>query len=413
MGPLDALRKAIGDAARPASDQDSIAGVPARFVAAPASVAEASEVVRLAAVHDLAVVVRGAATKQAWGAPPRRLDLILDTRRLTGVVEHAAGDLITVVRAGTPLALLQTTLAEAGQELAIDSPFAASTVGGAVAANTSGPRRLAYGTLRDLVIGVTIVRPDGVVAKSGGKVVKNVAGYDLGKLMTGSFGTLGLIAECAFRLHPTPPAVACVTSPVAGPTHAAAALAAILGAQVVPSALELNAPAGEGWEVAVRLAGVPDGVPQRADATRILLGRGAVVESTEPAWLTAYPWGEGDVGLKLTMALSQTHGLLAAVAAARDNHGAAIALRGSLGTGVLHAGLPGATPPQTVADVVDDLRAAATSAGGHLTVVTAPGGTRDLLDLWGPVPGLELMRRIKERFDPDARFAPGRFVGGI
>lgn len=413
MGPLDALRKAIGDAARPASDGDAVAGVPARFVAAPASAQEASAVVRLAAVHGLALVVRGAGTKLSWGSPPRRLDLVLDTGRLTGVVEHAAGDLITVVRAGTELAALQTTLAEAGQELAVDSPFPEATVGGAMAANTSGPRRMAYGTIRDLVIGVTIVRPDGVVAKSGGKVVKNVAGYDLGKLMTGSFGTLGLITECAFRLHPVPPALAYVQLALTGPHACGAALHTILGAQLVPSAVELDAPADGRWEVAVRLAGVPDGVARRADATRALLGSSATVEPTAPGWWTAYPWNDGDVGLKLTTALSQTAGLLAAVVAARERHGATIALRGSLGTGVLHAGLPGATPQSTVVDVVADLRAAATAAGGHLVVLTAPAGVRESLDLWGPVPGLALMRRVKERFDPDARFAPGRFVGGI
>ena len=148
MAALEDLRAACGDA-RPAGDGDAIAGVPARFVAAPGSADEAAAAIRAAAVHDLSTVVRGAATKLDWGSPPERLDLVLDTRRLTGVVEHAAGDLIVVVRAGTPLADLSTKLAAAGQQLALDAPLPGATVGGTVAVNTSGPRRMAYGTVRD------------------------------------------------------------------------------------------------------------------------------------------------------------------------------------------------------------------------------------------------------------------------
>src|SRR6266566_10159205 len=211
------------DDVRDAGPMDAIAGVPARYVAEPASTQEAAAVLRAAAAQDLAVVVRGGGTRQDWAVPPRRLDLILETRRLTGVVEHAAGDLIVVVRAGTPMAELQDKLAPAGQQLALD---AGGTVGGTVAANASGPRRLLYGTARDLLIGVTLVRADGVVAKAGGKVVKNVAGYDLGKLVTGSYGTLGLIAGCAFRLHPLPAATAVVTRQVDTPDEAGQVVAA-------------------------------------------------------------------------------------------------------------------------------------------------------------------------------------------
>ena len=174
----------LADLARPAGDDDVVGGVPARLVAEPVSTGEAAALV--AAARDLTVVVRGAGTKIHWGPPPRALDLIIDTRRLTGVVEHAAGDLITIVRAGTPLASLDL----GDQVLALDGP-AGATVGGTVAANTSGPRRLHYGSARDLLIGITVVRPDGRVAKSGGKVVKNVAGYDLGSCSPGRTGRSG------------------------------------------------------------------------------------------------------------------------------------------------------------------------------------------------------------------------------
>jgi glycolate oxidase FAD binding subunit len=397
----------------PATDDDVIAGVPARYVAAPGSTEEAAAIVRAAAENDLAVVVRGAGTKKDWAAPPRRLDLIIDTRRLSGVVEHAAGDLITIVRAGTPLRELAEKLAPAGQQLALDAPLPDSTVGGTVAVSTSGPRRMLYGTVRDLLIGVTVVRPDGVVARAGGKVVKNVAGYDLGKLVTGSYGTLGLVTECVFRLHPLPTATAYVSRRVSRADEAGRIAAAVLGAQVVPSALEVDAGPDGGIEVAVGLEGVPEGIKRRAAAVRALLGGDATVSDTPPAWWSAYPWGPGDVGLKLTGALSGVPALLAAGRAARDRHGVPLALRGSAGAGVVYAGLPGTTSPESVAGVLDDLRAAAAAASGHAVVLTAPAPVRERVDLWGPVDGLHLMRRVKEQFDPDARFAPGRFVGGI
>jgi glycolate oxidase FAD binding subunit len=412
VAALEDLRAACGDA-RPAGDADAIASVPARFVAAPASANEAAAVVRAAAVHDLSTVVRGAATKLDWGSPPERLDLVVDTRRLTGVVEHAAGDLIVVVRAGTPLADLSTKLAAACQQLALDAPLPGATVGGTVAVNTSGPRRMAYGTVRDLLIGVTIVRPDGVLARAGGKVVKNVAGYDLGKLVTGSYGTLGLITECAFRLHPVPEAGAVLRRPVDGPAGLRTLVSAVLGAQVVPAALELDAPAGGGLELAMLLTGVPEGVRRRVATARALLGGEVAASDAEPHWWSAYPWGVGDVGLKLTAALSRVPDLVAAALVARDRHGVPVAVRGSVGTGVLYAGMPGAADPAAVAAVVADLRLVAGEASGHAVVLTAPAAARDGLDLWGPVPGLALMRSVKSQFDPGRRFAPGRFVGGL
>ena len=375
---------------RPATDADTVAGVPARFVAAPATTQEAAAVLRAAADDDLAVVVRGAGSKLDWGLPPRRLDLIVDTHRLTGVVEHAAGDLIAVVRAGTPLAGLRL----AGQQLALDAPLGDATVGGTIAVNTSGPRRQLYGTARDLLIGITVVRPDGKVAHAGGKVVKNVAGYDLGKLFTGSYGTLGLITECAFRLHPVPPAHALVLrSAPAG--KIGGLLAAVRAEQVVPTAVEVDAPPDGPVTLAVLVEGTPAGVRERAARLEKVLGG----ETTDafPPWWGAYPWG--DVGLKLTARLSRVPDLL----------GLGVAVRGSAGTGVLYAGVPA----EAAVLAVELLRATAVRAGGHAVVLTAPPEVRQVVDMWGPVPALALMRRVKDQFDPGHRFAPGRFVGGI
>ncbi|MEV4754660.1 FAD-binding oxidoreductase [Micromonospora sp. NPDC049559] len=418
---LDALRAALdsagdpdgGGLVRPAGEGDLLAGRRPRYVAAPASTAQVAAVLRTAAGHGLTVVARGGGTRQDWAAPPERLDLVVETARLTGVVEHAAGDLIVAVRAGTRLDELADRLAPAGQQLALDVPLAGGTVGGAISANPSGPRRMRYGTVRDLLIGVTVVRADGVVARAGGRVVKNVAGYDLGKLVTGAYGTLGLVTEAVFRLHPLPAATAYVRRWVDGPEAAGPLVAAVLGAQVVPSAVEVDAPPGDGVEVTVLLEGTPAGVAARAASTAALLGAGADVSAEAPPGWGAYPWEPGGVGLKLTAALSGVPGLLATARAAAGRYRAPLAVRGSAGTGVLHAGLPAATEPPVVAALLDELREATARAGGHAVVLTAPPPVRELVDLWGPVPGLALMRRIKAQFDPDARLAPGRFVGGI
>ncbi len=382
-------------------------------VATPASTADAAEVLRAAAADGRTVLFRGAGTKQDWGTPPRQVDLIVDTGRLTGVVEHAAGDLITVVRAGTAVSELADKLAPAGQQLALDTPFPGATIGGTVAVNTSGPRRMLYGTVRDLLIGVTVVRADGTVARAGGKVVKNVAGYDLGKLITGSYGTLGLITECAFRLHPLPAATAVVTRRVGSAQAAAQLCAAVLGAQIVPSALEVDSPPHGITEVAVLLEGVPAGVAARARTALRLLGGDAAVSESPPDWWAGYPWRPGDVGLKLTAMLSRVPLVLAAAQSVRDRYGVPLSARGSAGSGVVYAGMPGNTDPARAARAVADLRAAAGQAAGHAVVLTAPAAVRESVDLWGPVPGLDLMRQVKRQFDPDARLAPGRFVGGI
>jgi glycolate oxidase FAD binding subunit len=373
----------LDELTRPATDHDVVAGVPAHLVASPRSTEEAAALIT--AARDLTVVVRGAGTKIDWGPPPRRLDLIIDTARLTGVVEHAAGDLITIVRAGMPLDAIDL----GDQVLALDGPDG-STVGGTVAVHTSGPRRMHYGTARDLLIGITVVRPDGKIAHSGGKVVKNVAGYDLGKLFTGSYGTLGLITECAFRLHPRPAFVRYVRSPAP-----ATKVQEILAAQVVPTAIEVDSASGE---LVVLLEGTPEGVRDRAARVEKAIG-GEIVESP-PDWWGRYPWDaatqERRIGMKLTVPISKVPQLLSL----------GTPVRGSAGTGVLYAAPSGITE-------VELLRATCVRSGGHAVVLTAPDDERDILDMWGPVPGLALMRRIKDQFDPEHRFAPGRFVGGI
>ena len=191
---------------REAATADALQDVVPRVVVEPETVAQVSSVMHAASQQGLSVVPRGTGSKLGWADPPRSADVILDLGRLRGVLDHAAGDVVVVARAGTRLAELQETLARKRQWLALDPPEADATLGGLVATNAAGPRQLTYGRPRDLLIGIEVVLSDGSVARSGGRVVKNVAGYDLGKLYAGSLGTLGVIVEVTFRLHPIPEA---------------------------------------------------------------------------------------------------------------------------------------------------------------------------------------------------------------
>jgi len=414
MTPADAILEDFGKVAtaRAATDADAVAGVPSRWVVSPTSTDEVSEVLRVAVQHDLTVVVRGAATKLGWGAPPDTVDLVLDTTGLRGIVEHAAGDLVVVVRAGTTMAELQDAVAAESQQLALDTPLPGTTVGGTLATGTSGPRRLLYGTARDLLIGVTFVRGDGVVARAGGKVVKNVAGYDFGKLLTGSYGTLGVITEAVFRLHPLPAARRAVHVEAPDAATAARMALAVLGSQLVPTAVELDQAADGTVTVTVLVEGVAAGVADRAVAALALLGDGAAEHDDLPEGFGDYPFDGSGTGLKLTSSLTGVGPVLAAAREAAAVHDTPLRVRGSA-AGVLYAGMPAGIEPGTVAAVVETLRGAVTPYDGTVTVLTAPADVRDRVDVWGPAPGLHLMRRLKDELDPAHRLAPGRFVGGI
>jgi glycolate oxidase FAD binding subunit len=392
--------------------KDMVGGVPARYVTTPSSTEEVAEVLRVAAQHDLAVVARGAGTTLDWGAPPTRADLLLDTAAMSGVVDHAAGDLVVVVRAGTPVSELQETVSAAGQRLALDVHDPAATVGGTLAVSPSGPRRLLYGTARDLLIGITFVRADGVVAKAGGRVVKNVAGYDFGKLLTGSVGTLGVITEATFRLHPLPAARRVVTLSCPDAATAGRVALEVLGSQVVPTAVELDRANDGRVLVAVLLEGIRAGVADRTRTVLDLLGPGASDDDVLPDGFGRLPFGPGDTGLKATTALTGVGPVVAACHQLATEHRVAVTARGSA-AGVLHVGMAAAAGPEAVAAVVQALRAVTARFDGTVTVLTAPPPVRDLVDLWGPVPGLDLMRRLKDEMDPDHRLSPGRFVGGI
>jgi glycolate oxidase FAD binding subunit len=416
---LGAARAALGSECgelAEATCRDAVDGVQPALVARPGSTEEVAGVLRAAAAHGLAVVPRGHGTKLSWGRPPERVDLVVDLSRMATVVDHAAGDLIVEVQAGTPLSAVQETVAGAGQRLALDDPLGGATVGGALATNLSGPRRVLFGTARDLLIGVTLVRADGVVAKAGGRVVKKVAGYDLGKLVIGSFGTLGVVTEAVFRLHPLPAARRLVTIPFERPEEAQRLVHAVVHAQVVPAAVEVELPAEGPGTVAVLLEGIEAGVAGRATTTRGLLGSPAE-ESDVPGGWGAFPWagwdGDRATALKATFALTGLARVLGTARSAAEEVGLRLHLRGSGGAGVLYGAVPADADPAAVLALVERLRAECVVLGGALVVLDAPAEVKVIADTWGPVPALALMRRVKGQFDPERRLAPGRFVGGI
>jgi glycolate oxidase FAD binding subunit len=398
MRPLDALAKVCGDV-RPGEPAEGVLGVEPALVAAPKNLTEAADVMRVAAEQGLAVVPRGAETRLDWGTPPERCDLLVDTHRLDRLVEHTAGDLVAKAEAGLPMDRLGEKLAERGQRLALDVPLPGSTVGGTVATGAAGPLRSLYGTPRNLVIGLTVVRADGQVARSGGKVVKNVAGYDLGRLFSGSFGTLGLIVEATFRLHPVPAASAYVTCAVEGPEDAHDAIQSVLHSLVAPSAVEYISPG----TVAVLLEGVPDGVAARARQTAELLGEKAEITGTAPDGWGLYP--DGTTLIDISASPPSLREVLTTL-------GPDVATTWS-GSGHGHVGLPSSLEPDEVADVLGRLRDVLTRHRGYAVVRYAPQEVRSEIDLWGPIPALTLMRRVKDQFDPGHRLSPGRFAGGI
>ncbi|HEX4829594.1 MAG TPA: FAD-binding oxidoreductase [Trebonia sp.] len=439
----DVTREALGLACanvRAGAVADGFAGVVPQFVASPSSTGEAAGLLRAAAALGLAVVPRGGGSRLDWGTPPARCDLVIDTSAMNAVLEHAAGDLVARVQAGARMGHVAEVLAAAGQEVALDVPPDA-TAGGVIADALAGPRRLRYGSPRDLLIGITIVRPDGTVARAGGKVVKNVAGYDLGKLFAGSAGTLGLIAEATFRLHPLPAARAWVTAtfPAPGPGGAggarlpagagvAAVIAAAANSPLVPSAVELHWPGpGEAAAVGVLLEGSPDGVAARAGKMSELLatpaspasaaspgalpaGAGLAAAGTAPGWWRALPETAGVTLLRATFWVSALGAVLAAIGDFARDAGVAPAVHGPAGAGLLYVTLPGNVAPEHVDALVAAVRGVIPAGRGSCRIARADGRFREKKSL-EEVPGAALMSAVREQFDPSGIMSPGRFIG--
>ena len=331
------LAAACGET-REGAEADVVGGIVPAFVAAPGSTDEAAAVMRAAAEHELAVLARGAGSRLGWGVPPSRCDLLVDMSRMTSVVEHSAGDLVARMQAGARMGDVAAALGRDGQELALDVPDEA-TIGGVVASGLAGARRLRYGTPRDLLIGITIVRADGTVARSGGKVVKNVAGYDLGKLLAGSAGTLALITEATFRLHPLPAARVYVTAEYASARIACDAVAAAANSPLIASAVELSRPEPGGpIRLGVLLEGSAEGVAARAmpDGGSARPGRDVARRRRRGGAAATGVTSGGGTLIRVSCWVSALPTALDAVDAAARSTGLFPPISGSAGAGVLY-----------------------------------------------------------------------------
>jgi glycolate oxidase FAD binding subunit len=403
-------------APRPVQPGDAVLGVRPSIAVEPATVEEAGEAMRALAADRLAVVFMGGGTDLELGAPPSRLDAVLHTRRLSRIREHAPSDQIVAVEAGMTLAELQRLLAPHGQRLAIDPPFPErATLGGIVAASAFGPRRARFGSVRDLVIGITVVRADGVVARGGGKVVKNVAGFDLPRLFCGSLGTLGLVAEVVFRLHPLPEASGTAAFEGLEASDVAETLPVLRELGVEPTAA-VALGAGGRITLAIRFEGFAPGVRDQLEKTLARAGGGARLSGAEEAALWARHdviRSAGNVRAKATFApaaLARALEALRPLQAALSGGG--FVVHPTLGIALLAGDLADA---DGAARGVESARAALRAlANGALVLSAAPPELRARADVWGPPPsGIEVMRRLKREMDPDGRLAPGRLVGGI
>ncbi|MGI8593744.1 MAG: FAD-binding oxidoreductase [Solirubrobacteraceae bacterium] len=374
---------------------------------APGSAQEVADLLRSCSEEGRRVRIVGGGTKLAWGNPVEA-DLRLSTAGLTEIVEHDPGDFIAVLQPGLALAEAQAAFAREGQRLSLDPPFGeeeAATVGGVLAAGDAGPMRHRYGAIRDLVIGVVVALPDGTVARAGGKVIKNVAGYDLAKLNAGAFGTLGVLVEVCVRLHPLPEHTASAAASTDDPEVLSRAARRIAHSPLESEALDVAWRKGEGGVLA-RYAGAT--APQQArDAAELLEKEGLqshVLEEDERPWAQQRAGQRSSEGVVVRVA--GLLGDLERVVALAEETGAELVGRAAIGASWLRLA-------EADAPAVEHTRKAL--APHACTVLDAPEDVRAALDPWPALePGLfALSRRLKERFDPDGVCNPGLFAGGL
>ncbi len=363
----------------------------------PNKTEEISAIARYANQHSLAIEITGAGTKRSWGNPVSA-DIFLSTTHLTGVLSHSWQDLTATVAAGTPWADMQRLLAQHNQMVALDPLWPeTATVGGILAANDSGPMRLKYGSLRDLVIGMTIVLADGTIARSGGKVVKNVAGYDLHKLMTGAFGTLGIITEVTFRLHPLPKYTQTFTVAAPQATQLTPLLSAIRYSHLLAEAIQIRSNAN-GFHLDIQLSAHPDA--RQSDALHALARTVGLQLTPAPAesWTARERlFQDGATVIKTSVLPTEVCGYLEHMQSAPSLEVACV----TQSTGLIFASFKGSS---------NAIEKYILSIKTDFTVLSGFTNT----NRWKAIPdSLPLMREIKRQFDPNRTLNPGRFLGGI
>ncbi len=403
-------------------------------VVRPGSAEEAGELVRRAAAEGDAVFPLGGRTMLAVGLPPARRGLGVDLRGLDRVIDYPARDMTVTVQAGITLARLQALLASERQRLPVDVPFPErATLGGALAANVSGPRRYGLGTFRDYVIGMTTVNDEGQQTKAGGRVVKNVAGYDLPKLHVGALGTLGIITQVTLKLRPMPEESALLTCRC-DPALLAGLLDGLHGSRTRPVCLDvLNAgaagllppdesqpdvPAGA-WAVVVGFEDSTDAVRwQMQELMKELSGSRAVGldagvrSATDRLWQFLRDFRLHPPAV-LTFKANLLPHAVAAFCLRADALHPGLLLHGHAGSGVVVGHVAADLTPDRAAAMLRELQAAAAEAQGNVVVLNGPPAWKAALPVWGrPRGDAALMRAVRDRLDPRRLFNPGRFLTG-
>ncbi len=428
-------------AAQVTSDADvlrdyAVDGILPRLVVTPTTVEEVARIVALANQHDATLLARGGGSRMSVGGLPEGIDVLLETKKLSRVLEHEVADLTCHVEAGLTLAALQAQLAAKGQWLALDPPDAEqATIGGILASNASGPKRLRYGSARDLVIGLRVVQANGEITRSGGNVVKNVAGYDLNKLYIGSLGTLGIIVEANFKLHPRPVAERTVLLTYTNASDAMHTVISMLGSVLTPGALELiDAGAAndmsdffgvklptDGYTLAINFEGSRTTIDRQLDETRLLARKyGAMLaddlagEAQDRFWDVVREHMRGVVTCKVAILVTNVASYLQQVAQICRRHKLETAIVAHAGNGILYIELRPGDATARLVEAIAELRLQAQEARGSLVVERCPVDLKRLINVWGePGSDFYLMQRLKNQFDPKGTFVRGRFVGGL
>ncbi len=393
----------------------AVCGVVPGIVVAPKSVAALSETLRWAHGRRLAVVPTGAGTKLEWGGVAPRIDLLLSLGRLDAVVAHRHGDLTATVQAGASLGRVNELLRRHGQWLPLDPAHGErATIGGIVATNDAGPRRHRHGAPRELILGVTFVRADGAIASAGGIVVKNVAGYDLSRLLTGSFGALGVVVDATFKLSPLPPTSRTVVAAGLDPGTIDGATSAVMASQLAPSALEVQGPP---FSLLARFETVQEASERQAEEVAALwrgcgaADTGVLTGAAETERWTAHHdavWGREDDICRIGLLPDQLPGLLEEFVGLLQRHEIEGQLAGRVETGALHARI--GTDAAASRAIIDRLRARVEPRGGHVALLRGSPALRAQIEPWGAMgDATGVMDAVKRQFDPQGILSAGRW----
>ena len=435
-----ALKEMVGEA-NVIQDPDRIKayaldGMTPKAVVSPGSVEEVSKLLAYASTEKLAVVPRGNGTKMAQGGVPRKLDVVLSVLRINRITEHDVPNLSLSVEAGITLSAVQEKLAGTGKGsfLPLDPPYTEkATIGGIIATNGSGPRRYIYSTARDLLLGLKVVSPNGDIVAFGGKTVKNVSGYDMTKLMIGSWGALGVITEITTKLLPLPEASATLLVSFENLAKAGSLTRKVLHSALLPSAMELmdGKAAGQLGEkgkylAAFNLEGVGEAVERQvaeigemgkkegAIDTKILKG-----QEERTFWIRVRDFAlatKAPVILKSNFVISKQTEILGNYENWAQAAGIGSAFIGHAGSGILTTYIleNGVAKTDPLVDLIDKFTAEAVKHDGNLVVESCPTELKAKISVWGrPRTDYVVMRRLKEKVDPVGVLNPGRFVGGL